>query len=320
MKVLLTGAAGFSGSHIAEEILSDGISTVVSLDCLTYAGNLKRLAHLDRNRIKNICHDFTRPLSEQTLREIGEVDYIIHCGAETHVPRSFENPEPFIQSNVIGTLNILEAARKLQPKRFLYVSTDEVLGEAQGTSFDESFPYNPSSPYAATKASGELLVNSYQRSFGIPVIITRTSNMFGERQHCEKFIPKALKLVLSGKPVTVHVAPDSTIGCRQWLHARKQANALLFLLQHPDTVGEVYHIAGDFVSNLGIVQNIGAILDVSAEVIPLNIYNQYPSHDLNYDISDMKLRRLGWKDRYSFLETFKQTILWTKKNQEWLEE
>lgn len=320
MRILVTGACGFAGSHVAEEILNYEHTEVISLDCLTYAGRLDRLAHLPRNRIKTIYHDFSQPLSDALLKDIGPVDYIIHNGAESHVMRSFADPRIFATSNIIGTLNLLEAARKLQPKKFVYVSTDEVFGPVTGPSFKETDPLHPTNPYAATKASGELLVYSYFRSFGLPAIITRTMNMFGERQHPEKCIPLMIKKILSGQRVQVHGNFEKggwISGSRQWLHARTQANALFFLLTR-GVAGEKYHIAGVEKSNFDIFDIISIVLGIDSKwewALPLG-----PVHDFAYSLDDSKLRSMGWTPPVAFEDALRHTILWTAANPQWLKD
>ena len=172
-------------------------------------------------------------LTDALLKHIGRVDYVIHNGAQSHVVRSFRNPREFVESNIIGTLNMLEAARKMNLKKFIYVSTDEVFGPSSGQDFQETDALRPTNPYAATKAAGEYLAYSYFRSFGVPVIITRTMNMYGERQHIEKFVPKAIKTILNGDYVKIHAEDNGAeieVGSRHWLHAREQANALCHLI------------------------------------------------------------------------------------------
>jgi dTDP-glucose 4,6-dehydratase len=317
IKILLTGAAGFAGSHLAEELLfqHDAVE-IISLDRLTYAGRLDRLAHLDQSRIRTIYHDLSAELPQWMLDEIGSVDYIIHNAACTHVLRSFTESEIFLRSNVIGTFNMLEAARKLRPKKFVYVSTDEVFGPAIDRPFTEDDVLAPTNPYAATKAAGEMLVRSHHITFGVPAIITRTMNMYGERQNPEKFFPMAMQKVLRGEQLNVHTNERGEIGRRQWLHARVQANAISFLLRAGNP-GERYHVAGTELSNLEIAQKIANILD-----LPLNYRlgpPDTPTHDFSYWIDGSKLRKMGWYPPVDFEESLKQVVLWTRENQKWLE-
>ena len=318
MRVLVTGAAGFAGSHIAEEMIDQG-HDVVSLDCLTYAGRLDNLAHLPANRIKSVWCDFSAPISDGVLKEIGQVDHVIHNGAESHVLRSFSYPRTFVMSNVIGTLNVLEAARKLNPKKFIYVSTDEVFGPALGKSFKENDPLQPTNPYAATKASGEFLAYSYFRSFGLPVVISRTMNMFGERQHPEKCVPLMIRKILRGEPVPVHAVETDRqwiSGARHWLHARNQANALAFLLNW-GVPGEKYNIGGEERRNIEIFQIIARTIGVLAQyewAHPLG-----PVHDFDYCLDDTKIRAMGWKPPRDFEESLRETVRWTVAHPDWLE-
>jgi len=314
-KFLVTGAAGFAGSHIAEELLQYEDAEVISLDRLTYAGRLDRLAHLPRNRIRAIYHDFRAPLSDALLKHIGPVDYIIHNGAESHVARSFKTPRLFVDSNIIGTLNMLEAARKLQPKKFIYVSTDEVFGPAQEEPYKETDPLRPTNPYAATKAGGELLAYSYFRSFGLPVIITRTMNMFGERQHPEKFVPMTIGKILRGEQIDIHVSAAGKCSSRQWLHARVQGQMLCFLLRE-GMPGQKYQMAGTPASVLEMAQLIAKFLDMPLrwrDVLP-----DRPVHDLSYAVDDSSLRKI-WTPTLNFEDSLRQTVLWSAANPLWLE-
>lgn len=329
VRVLVTGAAGFAGAHIAEEMISRG-HDVVSLDCLTYAGRLDRLAHLPRNRVHAVWCDFSQPISDGTCKEIGQIDYVIHNGAESHVMRSFANPRVFATSNIIGTLNVLELARKLNPKKFIYVSTDEVFGPATAIPFVESDPLRPTNPYAATKASGEFLVNAYFRSFGLSAITTRTMNMFGERQHPEKCVPLMIKKILKSETVQIHgafkIRLESernyyndmwTSGSRRWLHARNQANALGFLLEN-GVAGEKYNIGGEEHSNLEIYEILAQTLGVPSQwewAEPLG-----PVHDFSYALDDTKIRAMGWVPPMDFEKSLRETVAWTAANPQWLEE
>lgn len=319
-KVLITGGAGFTGSHIVERILRETEWKIISLDRLTYAGSLDRLAHLPKERIKVVHHDFRVPFEAQLLRELDGVDYIIHNGAETHVKRSFTTPGLFIESNIIGTFHVLEAARKLSPERFLYTSTDEVFGPSSvNQCFTENDSLIPSNPYSASKAGGEMLVRAYFRSFQLQTITTRTMNMFGERQHPEKFIPMTIRKILQGEKVTIHVSPKQEIGSRQWLHASVQASAIIFLLEK-GVPGEVYHIAGENHCNLSIARRIADILEMDLGWSLVNAYEEFPAHDLHYSIDATKILKLGWFNRASFEAQLAKTVRWTKEHPDWLRE
>jgi dTDP-glucose 4,6-dehydratase len=321
-KILLTGAAGFAGSHIAEEIIKNTDWNIIGLDCLTYAGRLDRLAGIPSNRLEFINHDFRFPFTDKDIPRFHGVDFIIHNGGETHVMRSLADPAIFIQSNVMGTVNMLELARRIAPKYFIYVSTDEVFGPSSGIAFCEQDRLAPTNPYAASKASGEMVARSYCRCFKVPVIITRTMNMFGERQHPEKFVPMTIWKVLTGKKVVVHTRElfaGREIGSRQWLHAKVQADALLFLLRQSGLSGQTFHIAGMQKNNFEIAQRISEIMHVKLDAEFLDISAVCPSHDLHYSINDSKIRNLGWYPKIEFDEAFEHNVHWTLSNPKWME-
>lgn len=318
-KVLLTGAAGFAGSHIVEGILKSTDWEILALDRLSYAGRLERLSHLPQDRITFLYHDFRSSFPDWLLKKLDGVNYVLHNGAETHVENSLHEPEIFVQSNVLGTFHILEAARKLEPEKFVYVSTDEVYGPAPaGVSFLEGDPIRPSNPYAASKAGGEALVYSYGVAFKMPIIISRTMNLFGERQHPEKFIPMTLKKILKGELVYIHSSSSGQSGTRKWLHARNQADALIFLLEH-GCIKQLYNIAGEERSNLDVAEDISKIVQKPLNHAKLDVHSTRPGHDLRYSIDDSKLRSLGWAPHLTFYESIRKTILWTLEHPEWLE-
>jgi dTDP-glucose 4,6-dehydratase len=293
MRVLLTGGAGFSGSHIADEIARTTDWDITVLDCLTYAGKLSNLEDVPTDRLRFVYHNFIQPIDVQDLDQI---DYIIHAGAETHVTNSLSDPEIFMQSNVLGTFNMLEAARKLKPRKFLYVSTDEVFG-ASLIPHKETDELNPSNPYSASKAAGEMLVKAYQTCFGLPCLITRTTNIFGKRQHPEKFIPMTIQKLQNSDTIEIHADKDGQIGSRQWIHASDQAAALIFLLRSEQR-NDTFHIAGERKTNEEILR---AVANGRQGIIHIvDAYKQYPGHDLHYALDDSKIRALGWAPKLTF--------------------
>ncbi len=318
MNILLTGGAGFVGSHIAQFFASYGHKVFV-IDNLTYAGRLDRLKHLDPKLLSFHFHDIAEPLPASLLSELRQVDCIVHNAAESHVVRSIDDPVPFVRSNILGTLNILEAARKLSISRFLYTSTDEVFGVAtENVKFTEDDALNPMNPYAATKAAGEMLVKAWHRTFGVPTIVTRTMNMFGERQHPEKFVPNTLRRLLKGQPLTIHTVRG--IPCtRHWLYVWNQASAIRFLLSN-GKVGETYNISGEERNVLEIASSIAKLSGTNLNYGEIDVaLARRGGGDFNYAVDDSKIRQLGWFPALDFEEGLKHTIEWTLENKDWLE-
>lgn len=312
-RVLVTGAAGFAGSHIVEHLVAQPDTEVVALDALTYAGRMDNLPSC-----RFICWDFRLPVSDAMLKSLGPITHIIHNGAESHVARSFQNPKLFVNSNIFGTLNILEVARRVPNlQKFIYVSTDEVFGPARNRAFVETDSLAPTNPYAATKAAGEELIYAYFRSYGLPAIITRTMNMYGERQHVEKFVPKTIRNILAGKHVDIHTSPSGEVGTRHWLHASEQAQALALLLDSGIS-GESYNVSNGVVkSNLEIATRIAEIL--GKELTYRFISPIEPVHDLHYWLDDSKMKKL-WNKIFNFDELFCQTVQWYGEHRDYLEE
>jgi dTDP-glucose 4,6-dehydratase len=240
------------------------------LDSLTYASNglnrIKDIEAYNNDRVKIFTADFTKPIEQGLADEIGQLDYIIHMGAETHVDNSIKDPRKFVYTNVVGTLEVLEFARNYQKnlKRFVYFSTDEVFGPAPaGVAYKEWDRYNSGNPYSAAKAGGEELCLAFHNTYNMPIIITHTMNVFGERQHPEKFIPKIIKKVLAGESITIHGNADKTeSGTRFWIHARNAAAATMFLLNNKDVKnGDKFNVVGEKeVSNLEMAQFIAKVL------------------------------------------------------------
>lgn len=327
MKVLLTGGAGFIGSHTAEHLLANTDWEVVILDSLNYAGDMTRLEDagaLDPERVSIHWHDLRAPIGDLLRDRIGEVDYIINMASESHVDRSIEDPVPFVTNNVALALNMLEYARAVKPQKFIQVSTDEVYGPAVWPkSHKEWDVLIPSNPYSASKAAQEAIAISYWRTYGVPVAITNTMNNFGARQHPEKFIPKAIRLVLDDKPVPIHARFDDVIGgwqsgSRVWLHARNHADALLYILEKVDlNVFGMHdrptrlHVAGEHeIANDVIVHMIGGILGKYPMLEYEEFHKSRPGHDLRYSLDGSALRDLGWRAPVDFEESFEATVRW----------
>lgn len=334
-KYLITGGCGFIGSHIVEHLLKTSDCKVSIIDKLTYSSSgldrLRDIKCFDDGRVTVYAADFTKPLSDGVRSEIGEVDYILHLGAETHVDNSIEHPEVFVQSNVVGTLNLLQYARTLKTlKRFLYFSTDEVFGPAPpGVAYKEWDRYNSGNPYAATKAGAEELVLAFSNTYGLPVVITHTMNVFGERQHPEKFIPNTIKKLLNYEPIIIHANKEKTqAGVRSYIHARNVAAAVDYILLHIDGLKAAkFNIVGEKeIDNLSLAQFIWKQLMGVGAIDPkrearyelVDFHSSRPGHDLRYALDGTKMKELGWTLPVDFDNSLKKTIHWSLANKKWL--
>ncbi|MBM4177504.1 GDP-mannose 4,6-dehydratase, partial [Candidatus Gribaldobacteria bacterium] len=260
--ILITGGAGFVGHHSVEHFLKNTNWNIIVLDSLNYAGNLNRLfeAHksagdinrivdidvFDPKRVKFVWHDLRAPISQSTAKLIGNPDYCLHYAAESHVDRSLEDSVPFVESNVLGTANLLEYLKHNQPNcKTIIFSTDEVFGPAlPGVYFKENDSFKPSNPYAASKAGEEMIAFSFAHAFGLPIFVTRSMNIIGERQHPEKFIPKTIKAILNNEKIILHGRTKDDLSSRCWIHARNVADGVLFLFGKGEKE-EFYHIVGE---------------------------------------------------------------------------
>lgn len=324
-KILVTGGCGFIGHHFVEHLIKNTDWNIVVLDRLNYASSgfdrLRDINVFDDKRIMVLTHDLTKPIQEGIKKEIGEVNYIVHMAAETHVDRSIEDSEPFVMSNVVGTMHTLNLARELNNlKKFVYFSTDEVFGPApEGTFFKEWDRYNCTNPYSATKAGGEELSLAYANTYKLPIIITHAMNVFGERQHPEKFIPMIIKKLLKSEKVLIHSDSTKTKpGSRFWIHARNVASAILFLLDK-GKFREKYNIVGEKeVDNLEMAQTIAKVMGKELQYEMIDFHSSRPGHDLRYALDGTRMKELGWNIPMSFEDSLRKTIGWTLKNQKWL--
>jgi len=324
MKILITGGCGFVGHHVVEHFLKNTDWEIVVLDKLNYASagfdRLRDIAVFDEKRIKVFTVDFVQPISVGLSKEIGSVDYLLHLGAETHVDRSIANPEPFVMTNIVGTMRMLDFARTLDNlKWFVYFSTDEVFGPAEtGVYYKEWDRYDSRNPYAATKAGGEELSLAYANTYHLPLFITHSMNIFGERQHPEKYIPSCIKKIRDGEKVLVHSHRLKPLpGSRHWIHARNVASALLFLLTKA-TQRDKYNIVGEEHDNLEIAQMIAHILNKPLKYELVDFHSSRPGHDLRYSLDGSKLLSMGFRPNISFQDSFKKTVLWSLNNPQWL--
>ena len=325
MRFLITGGAGFIGAHVVEHILKTTDHEIIILDKLTYASSgfdrLKDIGAYDNPRIKIFTHDFCLPIEGSLADEIGRPDYIIHMGAETHVDRSIHDPLPFVRSNVLGTMYMLEFAKKVNPLKFLYFSTDEVFGDAPpGVAYKEWDRYNSRNPYAASKAGGEELALAYANSYGLPLIVTHTMNVYGERQHPEKFIPIVINKVRNGELLQIHCS-NGQPASRSWLHARNAASAIIFLLENtPDNVRDKFNITGEVeFDNLTLARTIADIIGKPLKCELVDHYSSRPGHDPRYMLDGTKIREMGWKMPKTFTQSLEKTVKWSLENKRWLE-
>lgn len=327
MRVLITGGAGFAGHHFIEHFLKETDWEIIVLDKLTYASNgfdrLRAIGAYSHPRVKCLASDFSQRITEGVRSEIGDVDYILHLGAETHVDKSIEDPEPFVRANVLGTMHMLNLARDCPGlKRFLYFSTDEVFGPApEGVFYKEGDRYNSGNPYAATKAGGEELSMAYANTYGVPVLITHTMNMFGERQHSEKFIPLCISRVLSGEKIYVHSDKSRTSpGKRHYIHCRNVASAVLHLLglSNEEKCAKVNIVGEREVDNLEMVRIIADHLGRVPSYELIDFHGSRPGHDLRYALDGAALSRSGYVQKVDFEASLHKTIAWYLKHREWL--
>ncbi|WP_324759558.1 dTDP-glucose 4,6-dehydratase [Haloarcula montana] len=302
MKTLVTGGAGFIGSNFVEYLLEERDESVVTLDALTYAGSKANLSSV----LEHPKHEFVEGniCDELLVRElVADVDRIVNFAAESHVDRSIEGAEPFVETNVLGTQTLLEATLDADIESFLQVSTDEVYGEIEEGEFTEWDQLKPQNPYAATKASADLLASSYYTTHGLPVLITRTSNNYGPRQHEEKLIPKFITRATAGQSLPVY-GDGSNV--REWIYVADNCRALATVLEE-GVPGEIYNIgSGDEFTNLEITKRIIDMVGASNDQI--KFVEDRAGHDQRYALDCSKVESLGWSPEWSFEEGLKRTV------------
>ena len=329
-KCLVTGGCGFIGSNYIRTVLDrEKDLHVVNLDKLTYAGNIQNLNGISSNNLTIVKGDICDADLVNSLFEKHQFDTVVHFAAESHVDRSIEGPAEFIQTNVVGTLNLLEQSRILIKKtnndnfRFLHVSTDEVYGSlGDDGKFLETTPYDPSSPYSASKAGSDHLVRAWNRTFGLPTLITNCSNNYGSYQFPEKLVPLMIINCLQGNPLPVYGKGENV---RDWLFVGDHCDAIRTVLAKGE-IGETYNIGGNNeIKNIDVVTIICSLLD---EISPRENGSSYsdlitfvkdrPGHDFRYAIDAGKIRNdLGWSPNESFETGIRKTIHWYLDNQNW---
>lgn len=335
MKFLVTGGAGFIGSALVRYLISNNIS-VVNVDKLTYAGNRQSLADVQNSSLYKFEKvDICNAPELQRIFSTHQPDLVMHLAAESHVDRSIDGPDDFIQTNLVGTFTLLEACRKFfdsldKPKkntfRFHHISTDEVFGDLSGTEdlFTELTPYAPSSPYSATKAGSDHLVRAWHRTFGLPIVITNCSNNYGPYHFPEKLIPHVILNALHGRLIPVY-GNGSQI--RDWLYVEDHARAL-FKVVKEGKIGETYNIGGhNEKTNLSVVEYICYLLEELAPIKPVGVkkysdlitfVSDRPGHDARYAIDASKIEtQLGWVPEETFETGLRKTVKWYLENSEW---
>lgn len=334
MKILITGGAGFIGSALIRYIINHTEDSVMNVDKLTYAGNLESLTSVSNNpRYQFAQIDICDKTKMQQVFNEFQPDVIMNLAAETHVDRSIDSPDAFLQTNILGTYHLLEISRcywqnlsdKRQQKfRFHHISTDEVFGDLDDTDalFSETTPYSPNSPYSASKASSDHLVRAWQRTYGLPTVITNCSNNYGPFHFPEKLIPLMILNALQGKPLPVY-GDGSQV--RDWLFVEDHAKAL-YLVVTQGKIGESYNIGGfNERKNIEVVETICSLLDeLRPQSTPyanlISFVKDRPGHDRRYAIDANKIKReLGWQPEHSFETGIRKTVQWYLDNRTWWE-
>jgi dTDP-glucose 4,6-dehydratase len=338
-RVLITGGAGFIAHHVIERILRTTDWEIVSLDRLDFSGNLNRLADMmqdidpeQRKRLKVVFHDLKAELNPMIQDQIGPVEIVLHLAAGSHVDRSIEFPMEFVMDNVVGTTNLLNYARTLKNlERFVYFSTDEVFGPApEGVNYKEYDRYNSTNPYSASKAAAEEICVAFENTYKLPIVVTHTMNVFGERQHPEKFIPMVIQKARDGEVVTVHSDPSKTkAGSRHYIHAKDVADGLMFILEnlqdykHTGDYGGAkcpkFNLVGpEEIDNLTLAKMIAGAVGKELVYEMTDFHSSRPGHDLRYALDGDLLKSLGWEPKIKFSDRVKEVVDWTLINTRWL--
>tara|TARA_B100000900_G_scaffold351966_1_gene319385 strand:- start:557 stop:1555 length:999 start_codon:yes stop_codon:yes gene_type:complete len=327
-KILITGGCGFIGHHLVEHILIKTDWEIIILDKLNYASfGLNRFneeifqININNKRLKIYSWDLIQPISIGLQKVLGDINYIVHMAAETHVDNSIKDPVYCVKNNIISTLNILEYCRKLKNLKIMFnFSTDEVYGPALNNKlFREDERHNPTNPYSASKSSSEQLCSAYYNTYKIPIMTINVMNAFGEKQHVEKFIPLVINKILKKEKVSIHSYPDKKkTGSRFYIHARNIADAVLYLIKY-GKIGDVYNLKGEKeISNLDMANLIAKIMNSELNYEIIDFHSDRPGHDLRYGLNDNKIKKLGWNMPVNFYDSLEKTIKWTLNHKEWL--
>ncbi|NQE54431.1 GDP-L-fucose synthase [ANME-1 cluster archaeon GoMg3.2] len=310
MRILITGGLGFIGSNFVRRRIEEAganVDDIVVVDALKYGSNENNLGDLDCKIVKgNIC-DY-----ELIAELVKETDAIVNFAAETHVDRSISNPFAFVESNVISTYTLLEAMRKVNPEaKLVHIGTDEVYGDIEKGSFKEDDTLRPSSPYSASKASADMFVLAYVRTYGLNAVITRCTNNYGPYQFPEKLIPKAILRAKMDMKIPIYGTGKNV---RDWIYVNDHCEAINLALKKGER-GEIYNISsGDEKSNLEVVNEI---VDIIGKKGLIEFVEDRPGHDIRYSLDSSKIRKLGWKSKHSYKKGLKETVEWYLENEWW---
>jgi len=333
MRILLTGASGFVGSHVLHHLLAHTDAEIICPWTLRHHGNTQRLAAAidgcppgTADRVITVMHDLACPMPATLVDEIGPVDYILNIASESGVEESIADPTQFVRNNVELMLNILDLARQLKPKMLLHMGTDEEYGAApEGHAHREWETILPSNPYSASKAAQSALATAYWRTYGLPVVLTRSMNLIGPGQTGIKLVPTVIRKVLTGETVPIYSSPDGIPGSRHWIDTREFGSAWLHLMTTttPQTYPDhdrpsLWHIVGEERSNLEVAQIIADIIGKPLKYELVSFHASRPGHDLRYALDGTKLADAGWRPTRPLEDTLKNIVDWYLDHPAWL--
>jgi dTDP-glucose 4,6-dehydratase len=328
-RVLITGGAGFIGHQMVYRFLKNTDYDVVILDRLDISGNLNRIDDVLKEksdwkrRTYFVWHDLKSAISETLKNQIGRITHVVHLAAGSHVDRSIEDPMSFVMDNVVGTTNLLIYAKdylKESLKLFINFSTDEVFGPApEGVAYKEWDRYNSGNPYSGSKAGAEEMCLAFANTYKMPIINSHTMNVFGIRQHSEKYVPLLIKKIRDGECVTIHSNKEKTkAGSRFYINTDDVADAVLFLIKN-GTSGDKYNIVGkQEVDNLQLAQMVAKIMNKELIYEMVDFHTSRPGHDLRYALDGTKMKEMGWEPKVTIEKRLEQVVNWYLKNNKWL--
>lgn len=338
-KVLVTGGAGFIGHSLIENLLKNTDYEIITLDRLDYSGNLNRISNImesfddsTQKRLQIIHHDLKAEVNRLVSNKIKNVKHIFHLAASSHVDRAIQDPLSFVMDNVVATCNILNYSRSLENlDSFFYFSTDEVFGPAnEGVKYNEWDRYNSTNPYSASKAGGEELAISFQNTYGLPVVVTHCMNVFGRRQHPEKYIPNTISKILNNDKITIHSDKNNIPGSRHYIHTDDVSSAVIEILKNKNSLQEKTYdkfganclkvnIASNLeLNNFEVAEIIAKKLNKKFEYEFIDVPSNRPGHDLRYALDNSILNSIGWEAEKSNKKGIEDVVDWYLKNDEWL--